>query len=230
MWSSLGLVILTSLWLPTALSWKCLNWQHHTARSSMVTQVRGQLWCGWVEDVKGFLYPASVTTLMWRVKFCLGQHHNILSCVEEIYLCSPDFPNASFLFPALSVQSLSLAVRSIKNGVKYLGMGALAQIVILWLQVTDPHQCHKLVVTNNVWMCSWVSKTCPQVSKRWTNWCISVVWFQYSFASSCFFFLCLETVLALDVFRKGLMFVSCSKVRKPFSSLLAIFIVVQKGL
>lgn len=63
-----------------------------------------------------------------------------------------------------------------------------------------------------------------------TNSCISVVWFQYSFASSCFFFLCLETVLALDVFRKGLMFVSCSKVRKPFSSLLAIFIVVQKGL
>lgn len=168
--------------------------------------------------------------LLCGVEFCLGQHHNILSCVEEIYLCSPDFPNASFLFPAMSVQSLSLAVRSIKNGVKYLGMGVLALSVILWLQVTDPHQCHKLVVTNNVWMCSWVSKTCPQVSKRWTNWCISVVWFQYSFASSCFFFLCLETVLALDVFRKGLMFVSCSKVRKPFSSLLAIFIVVQKGL
>lgn len=153
MWSSLGLVILTLLWLPTALSWKCLNWQHHTARSSMVTQVRGQLWCGWVEDVKGFLYPASVTTLMWRVKFCLGQHHNILSCVEEIYLCSPDFPNASFLFPGLSVQSLSLAVRSIKNGVKYLGMGVLALSVILWLQVTDLHQCCKQAVTNNVWMC-----------------------------------------------------------------------------
>lgn len=58
-----------------------------------------------------------------------------------------------------------------------------------------------------------VSQTFSQsVSSGLINSHISVVLFQYYFASSCFFLICLETILALDVFRKGLMFVSCAKV------------------
>lgn len=78
------------------------------------TGVCGQLWCGWVGDVKVFLYPVSLTALMWRPESLNSLWNSIATSFEVVWrkyiFCCPDFANTRLLFPGLSVRSLSLTV------------------------------------------------------------------------------------------------------------------------
>lgn len=81
--------------------------------------VCGQLWCGWVKDAKVFLYPTSLTTLMWGLESSGSAWSSITTyfgglvgfllafCGEGIYLCVPDFANAA-LSLSRSVSSVPL--------------------------------------------------------------------------------------------------------------------------
>lgn len=81
------------------------------------TGVCAQLGCGWVGGVQVFLYPASFTTLMWRQESLSSLWNGITTGFGVVWrkdiLCCLGFADTKFLFLGLSVQSLSVTVRSI---------------------------------------------------------------------------------------------------------------------
>lgn len=81
------------------------------------TGVCAQLGCGCVGGVQVFLYPASFTTLMWRLESLSSLWNGITTGFGVVWrkdiLCCLGFADTNFLFPGLSVQSLSVTVRSI---------------------------------------------------------------------------------------------------------------------
>jgi len=161
MWSSLGLVILTLLWLPTALSWKCLNCQHPTARSSMATQV---CVCVVSSDVGGWKMPKYFFIPLLSQLLCGDWSHRALPgaasrlilvvwlgfCwhfVGKVFICAfLILQMLLYLYPDLSVQSLSITDISLiwSWGCRY---GRACSECCFVAAMTDLHQCHEQPVT-----------------------------------------------------------------------------------